>query len=168
MIWHQNSVPLHIPLCTALLMPNHRGRFFRYPPHSGYLFFILVFVLVLIPLCGLFLLVARHNQSRLCFCSRFLRRFVFFLVFSFFLFFHAKSAENAELPVLESLVHAGAGIRRLCRRLRYDCHAGCSANRSSAHRFSFQLSPFSVPIAPAVAGHARATKSANSKKTLCR
>ena len=167
MIWHQNSVPLHIPLCTALLMPNHRGRFFRYPPHSGYLFFILVFVLVLIPLCGLFLLVARHNQSRLCFCSRFLRRFVFFLVFSFFLFFHAKSAENAELPVLESLVHAALESAE-GHLFHCACHAGCSANRSSAHRFSFQLSPFSVPIAPAVAGHARATKSANSKKTLCR
>ena len=31
----------------------------------------------LIPLRGLFLLVARHNQSKLCFCSRFLRRFRF-------------------------------------------------------------------------------------------
>ena len=32
---------------------------------------------VLIPLRGLFLLVARHNQSKLSFCSRFLRRFRF-------------------------------------------------------------------------------------------
>ena len=34
---------------------------------------------VLIPLRGLFLLVARHNQSKHCFCSRFLRRFRFHL-----------------------------------------------------------------------------------------
>ena len=86
-------------------------------------------VIALIPLCGLFLLVARHNQSKLCFCSRFLRRFVIVFFLS-----HAEYAEYAELPVLESLVHAGAGIHRLCRRLRHDCHAGCSVNRSSANR----------------------------------
>ena len=38
--------------------------------------------------------------------------FVFVFVIVFFLS-HAEYAEYAELPVLESLVHAGAGIRRM-------------------------------------------------------
>ena len=46
-------------------------------------------------------------------------------------FFLTQNPQNSQnLPVLGSLVYAGAGIRRFCRRLRHDCHAGCSAHRS--------------------------------------
>ena len=82
--------------------------------------------------------------------------FVIVIVFVFFLS-HADCAEYAELPFIWLLVHAGAGIRRLCRRLCHDCHAECSSNHSTLIRstltgylFSFQFSHFSVPTAPAV------------------
>ena len=46
---------------------------------------------VLIPLRGLFLLVARHNQNKFCFCSRFLRRFRFPFSPFRFPFFYSSS-----------------------------------------------------------------------------
>ena len=61
---------------------------------------------------------------------------------------HADCAEITEFPFIWLFVHAGAGIRRFCRRLRRDCHAGCSANRSSANRSPFILSHFFFLLSP--------------------
>ena len=59
---------------------------------------------------------------------------------SFFLTQNPQNSQN--LPVLGSLVYAGAGIRRFCRRLRHDCHAGCSVHRSplTVYLFCFLFS----------------------------
>ena len=59
---------------------------------------------------------------------------------SFFLTQNPQNSQN--LPVFKSLVHACAGIRRFCRRLRHDCHAGCSAHRSplTVYLFCFLFS----------------------------
>ena len=40
---------------------------------------------------------------------------------------HAESAENTELPVLESLVHAGAGFHRLGTRFTVPAWRGSNA-----------------------------------------
>ena len=40
---------------------------------------------------------------------------------------HAESAENTELPVLESLVHAGAGFHRLSTRFTVPAWRGSNA-----------------------------------------
>ena len=65
--------------------------------------------------------------------------FVFVIVF---FLSHAEYAEYAELPVLESLVHAALESAE-GHLFHCACHAGCSANRSSAPRSPFILSPFS-------------------------
>ena len=63
--------------------------------------------------------------------------FVFFLS-------HTESTEITELTVLELLVHAGAGIRGLCRRLCHDCLAGCSANHLIC--LVVLIAPATVPL----------------------